>query len=129
VRKELKIKEGELRQALYQKQRIKLDTVVIVKDSLIVDSVGEHRGFTQIINYNPQTILTLVKKDSAYSVKLDISNDQFLYVYKQKQWKYPTFWSRLKHFSWKKVSRNRYKIVNSNVAIKQEDLKIVEIDE
>jgi len=61
------------------------------------------------------------------SIGLDIKNTQYLYVYKQREYKNKkNFFKRLFTLDFKKVDKYKYKIINTNDLLKSEDVRIVE---
>ena len=117
VSKKHNIKSSEILTAATQKQIIDVnkskgvrgDIITILKDSTYKDS----------LQYNNLTkVYYTIGKDSV-NIKLDVKNTQFLYVYKHKQYKNKkNFFQRLFTFDWKKETRYKYKIVNTNDIMK-----------
>lgn len=121
VRKELKIKEKELKQAQSQNQEIKIDTTIVVNEP----------DFIKEIKPNNLTSLTIIKKDSLLTAKLDIKNSQYLYVSKKKEYRrnYKNWFQRLIHFDFKKRGVYKYQIHNTNPIIKVTDTRVIEIED
>lgn len=119
TQKELKIKDKQLKQAQLQHQTIKLDTTVIVRDT----------DFIKEMKPNDLTSLIIIKKDSLLTAKLDIRNEQTLYLTSKREYrnKYKNWFRRLLHFDFKKKNVYNYQIHNSNPIIKIESSRIVEI--
>ena len=108
VRKDLGIKSKELTTAATQTQVINVNTskgvrgdiIEILKDTVYTDSV---------------------------KVNLDIQNSQYLYIYKHKEYKNKkSFIKRLLTFDWKKTTRYKYNIVNTNDAIQTNGVRVIE---
>ncbi len=125
VSKKHNIKSSEILTAATQKQIIDVnkskgvrgDIITILKDSTYKDS----------LQYNNLTkIYYTIGKDSV-NIKLDVKNTQFLYVYKHKQYKNKkNFFQRLFTFDWKKETRYKYKIVNTNDIMKEDSIKVIQ---
>lgn len=125
VSKKHNIKSSEILTAATQKQIIDVnkskgvrgDIITILKDSTYKDS----------LQYNNLTkVYYTIGKDSV-NIKLDVKNTQFLYVYKHKQYKNKkNFFQRLFTFDWKKETRYKYKIVNTNDIIKEDSIRVIQ---
>lgn len=125
VSKKHNIKSSEILTAATQKQIIDVnkskgvrgDIITILKDSTYKDS----------LQYNNLTkVYYTINKDSV-NIKLDVKNTQFLYVYKHKQYKNKkNFFQRLFTFDWKKETRYKYKIVNTNDIIKEDSIRVIQ---
>lgn len=121
VREDLKIKDKELIQAQAQQQEIKLDTTVVVQED----------NFTKEIKPNNLTSLLIIKKDSFLTAKLDIKNEQFLYLASKREYKrqYKNFFRRLCHFDFKKRTVYKYIIHNTNDLIEVTNTRLIQISE
>lgn len=125
VRKENKIKVDKINVAATQTQQIDVkggkgvvgDIITILKDTTYNDS----------IQYNNLTkVYYTIGKDSVY-VKLDFKNTQYLYVYSQKEYKNKKkFIKRLFTLDFKKVTKYKYKIVNTNDLIKEDSVRVIQ---
>lgn len=125
VSKKHNIKSSEILTAATQKQIIYVnkskgvrgDIITILKDSTYKDS----------LQYNNLTkVYYTIGKDSV-NIKLDVKNTQFLYVYKHKQYKNKkNFFQRLFTFDWKKETRYKYKIVNTNDIMKEDSIRVIQ---
>ena len=125
VSKKHNIKSSEILTAATQKQIIDVnkskgvrgDIVTILKDSTYKDS----------LQYNNLTkVYYTIGKDSV-NIKLDVKNTQFLYVYKHKQYKNKkNFFQRLFTFDWKKETKYKYKIVNTNDIMKEDSIRVIQ---
>lgn len=128
IRKQLKIKTSELKTAATQTQIINVnqsqgvggDLSEILKDTIYVDS----------ILYNPLTkVYYAISKDTV-SIGLDVQNTQYLYIYNKKEYKNKkNFFKRLFTWDWKKVTKYKYDIVNTNELLDTKDIRIVETTE
>lgn len=125
VRKEIKIKDKELRTAATQTQIVYVnggkgvDEGIITKDTTYTDS----------IKYNDQTtaIYTLMK--DSIDIQLDIRNTQYLYTYSDRHYKNKkSFIKRLFTLDFKKTTEYKYNIVNTNDLIKTSDVRVVEFN-
>ena len=125
VSKKHNIKSSEILTAATQKQIIDVnkskgvrgDIITILKDSTYKDS----------LQYNNLTkVYYTIGKDSV-NIKLAVKNTQFLYVYKHKQYKNKkNFFQRLFTFDWKKETRYKYKIVNTNDIMKEDSIRVIQ---
>lgn len=123
VRKEVKIKPKQITTAATQTQVIDVNVSkgvggqVIVKDSIYSDS----------IQYNPLTTVHYTISNDSIDIRLDIQNEQYLFVYNTKEYKHKKkFLKRLFTFDFKKVHKYKYEIVNTNDAINTTNVRIVE---
>lgn len=119
TRKELKIKDNEIKSGAYIK--------TVIKDS--IRTVVEDKDFKKLLQLNPLTLITVQKTDSLLNVKLDIQNEQYLYVRRKKVYKnsYKNGWQRFWHFDWKKREISEYEIYNTNPLIKVNETRVVEL--
>ena len=125
VAKNHSIKSSEITTAATQKQVINVskskgvggDIITIIKDSTYNDS----------LQYNDLTkVIYTIGKDSV-NIQLKLDNTQYLYVYKHKEYKNKkNFFQRLFTLDWKKVVKNKYKIVNTNDLIKEDSVRVIE---
>lgn len=128
VREELKIKQKELQFAATQKQVYYViqskgvggDLTEILKDTTYQDS----------IKYNDLTTVNYTIGKDTVSIGIDIQNTQFLYVYKHKEYKNKkNFLQRLFTWDWKKVTKYKYEIMNTNDLLMQSDVRVIESNE
>lgn len=123
VRKELKIKPKQLHTAATQTQVLNVigskgvGGNIIVKDSIYTDS----------ILYNPLTKVKYTIGNDTINIAIDLQNEQYLYVYTKREYKNKkNFFKRLFTFDFKKVTKYKYNIVNTNDLLKSKDVRIVE---
>ena len=121
VRKELKIKNKNLEQAQVINTVIR-DTVTKV--------ITVNRDFDEELKINPLTTIKVTRTDSILTAKIDITNQQILFIEEKKVYKnqYKNGWIRFWHFDWKKIKTRKYQIFNTNPIIKITDTRIVEIN-
>lgn len=119
LRKVLKIKDKELKQANLVKQEIVHDTTVIVKSP----------DFELVIKPNSLTSIIINKKDSLLTHKLNVENVQTLFVTQERVYrrKYKNWFVRLLHLDFKKKTQMDYQIHNSNDIIHTKDTRLIEI--
>lgn len=125
VRDKLKIKPKTVKTAATQTQSIDViqskgvggNIISILKDTIYKDS----------INYNDlTTVYYTIGKDSV-SIGLKLQNDQYLYVYNTKEYKNKkSFIKRLFTFDFKKITKTKYVIHNTNDLIKTDSVRVVE---
>ena len=125
VRDKLKIKPKTVKTAATQTQSIDViqskgvggNIISILKDTIYKDS----------INYNDlTTVYYTIGKDSV-SIGLKLQNDQYLYVYNTKEYKNKkSFIKRLFTFDFKKITKTKYVIHNTNDLIKTDSVRVAE---
>ena len=125
IREKLKIKAKTVKTAATQTQSIDViqskgvggDIISILKDTVYQDS----------INYNDLTTVYYTIGKDTVSIGLKFENDQYLYVYTTKEYKNKkSFIKRLFTFDFKKVTKTKYEIYNTNDLIKSSDVRVVE---
>ena len=123
IRKELKIKPKQLHTAATQTQVLNVigskgvGGNIIVKDSIYTDS----------ILYNPLTKVKYTIGNDTVNIAIDLQNEQYLYVYTKREYKNKkNFFKRLFTLDFKKVTKYKYNIVNTNDLLKSKDVRIVE---
>lgn len=123
VRKELKIKPKQVKTAATQTQVINVIKSKGVKgDVLVKDTI-----YTDSIQYNPLTTVHYTIGKDTVSIGLNVENTQYLYIYTTKEYKNKkNFIKRLFTLDFKKVKKYKYKIVNTNDLLKNDDVRIVE---
>lgn len=121
VRKELKVKNKNLQQAQVINTVIR-DTVTKV--------ITVNRDFDEELKINPLTTIKVTRTDSILTAKIDITNQQILFIEEKKEYKnkYKNGWIRFWHFDWKKIKTRKYQIINSNPIIKVTNTRIIEIN-
>ena len=121
AKKELKIKDKNLEQVQVINTEIK-DTVHTVIKHKQVD-------FEEKLELNPLTTIIVSRKDSILTAKIDIKNQQILFIEEKKEYKnkYKNWLTRFWHFDWKKINTRQYQIHNSNPLIKVTDTRVIEI--
>ena len=123
VRKELKIKPKQIKTAATQTQVINVIKSKGVKgDILVKDTI-----YTDSIQYNPLTTVHYTIGKDTVSIGLNVENTQYLYIYTTKEYKNKkNFIKRLFTLDFKKIKKYKYKIVNTNDLLKNDDVRIVE---
>lgn len=123
VRKELKLKPKQIKTAATQTQVINVIKSKEVKgDILVKDTI-----YTDSIQYNPLTTVHYTIGKDTVSIGLNVENTQYLYIYTTKEYKNKkNFIKRLFTLDFKKVKKYKYKIVNTNDLLKNDDVRIVE---
>lgn len=123
VREKLKIKPKQIHTAATQSQSINVNQSkeilkIIYKDSIYKDT----------IKFNDLTSVSYCIGKDSINIGLDISNQQYLFVYADKHYKNKkSFLKRLLTFDFKKVTTYKYKIENTNDIIQTDSVKVVEI--
>ena len=126
VRKQSKIKKTSLTSAATQTQAIIVnkskeitgkDLITRLKDTTYIDS----------IQYNKYTTVYYTIGKDTVNIGLNLKNTQYLYTYKQKEYKNKkNFFKRLFTLDFKKVTHYKYKIINTNDLLKTSDVRIIE---
>lgn len=100
-----------------------------IKDSIKTIIKPIDRDFIKELNLNQLTTITVSRIDSILSVKLDLQNQQILFIEDTKEYKkkYKNGFIRFLHLDWRKKHIRKYNIYNSNDLIKIIDSRIVEI--
>ena len=127
VRKELKIKPKVIRTTATQTQTIYVTASKGVRGQDIIKTIQKDTVYKDTILINPLTKIDYTIGKDTVSVNLDIKNQQFLYVYKKRQYKNKkSFIKRLFTLDFKKVDMYKYQIVNTNGIIKTSDVRVIE---
>lgn len=123
VRKELKLKPKQIKTAATQTQVINvIKSKGVKRDILVKDTI-----YTDSIQYNPLTTVHYTIGKDTVSIGLNVENTQYLYIYTTKEYKNKkNFIKRLFTLDFKKVKKYKYKIVNTNDLLKNDDVRIVE---
>lgn len=125
VMEERDIKKKNVSTAATQTQSVLVNKSKGVRGQVIVNN--KDSVFTDSIKYNDLTkVFYTISKDSI-DIKLDIRNTQYLYVYKKREYKNKkNFFQRLFTLDWKKVTKYKYEIVNTNDLIKEDSVRVIE---
>ena len=127
VRKELKLKPKVIRTTATQTQTIYVTASKGVRGQDIIRTIQKDTVYKDTILINPLTKIDYTIGKDTVSVNLDIKNQQFLYVYKKRQYKNKkSFIKRLFTLDFKKVDMYKYQIVNTNDIIKTSDVRVIE---
>lgn len=125
VRKELNIKPKQVNTAATQTQAIYVSNSKEVEGDILTtlrDTV-----YTDSMQYNDLTKVYYSIGTDSVKILLDVKNTQYLYIYKQKEYKNKkNFIKRLFTLDFKKVYRYKYNIVNTNDLIEESEVRIVE---
>ena len=121
AQKKLKIKDKNLTDVNVINTEIKDSVRTIIKHKLI--------DFDEELEINPLTTIIVSRKDSILTAKIDIKNQQTIFVTENKEYKntYKNWLVRFFHFDFKKIYIKNYQIVNSNPLIKVTDTRVIEI--
>ena len=123
VRKELKIKPKQLHTAATQTQVLNVIGSKGVGGNIIVKDII----YTDSILYNPLTKVKYTIGNDTVNIAIDLQNEQYLYVYTKREYKNKkNFFKRLFTLDFKKVTKYKYNIVNTNDLLKSKDVRIVE---
>ena len=125
VRKQNKIKASGLTTAATQKQVINVNDSKGVRGNIV--EILKDTVYTDTLQYNPLTKVYYSIGTDSVNIALDIQNTQYLYIYKKKEYKNKkNFIQRLFTFDWKRVTKYKYAIVNTNGLLDTDDVRVVE---
>ena len=121
TKKKLKIKDKNLTNVSVINTEIKDSVKTVIKHKLV--------DFKEELKLNELTTIMVSRKDSILTAKIDIKNQQILFIEEKKEYKnkYKNWLTRFFHFDFKKINTRQYQILNSNPLIKVTDTRIVEI--
>lgn len=121
TRKKLSIKNKNLQSAQV------INTVI--RDT-ITKVITTSKDFNETLKLNPLTTIKVYRTDSILTAKIDIVNQQILFIEEKKEYKnkYKNGWIRFWHFDWRKIRVRKYQIHNTNDLIKVTDTRVVEIN-
>lgn len=121
VANELKISNKRLHTAMSQHTEI----VTVQKDTVLI---SDSCTFDKQFKPNNLTTVNISLRADTISYKLQISNDQYLYIYNERAYKNKgkKFFKRLVTLDWKKITYYKYNIVNTNDLITVGDTRIIE---
>lgn len=127
VREQLKLKPKVIKTTATQTQTIYVTASKGVRGQDIIKTIKRDTVYKDTIQINPLTKVNYTIGKDTVSVNLDIKNQQFLYVYKHRQYKNKkSFIKRLFTLDFKKVDMYKYQIVNTNDIIKTSDVRVIE---
>ena len=127
VRQQLKIKPKVIKTTATQTQTIYVTANKGVRGQDIIKTIQRDTVYKDTIQINPLTKVNYTIGKDTVSIKLDIKNQQFLYVYKHKQYKNKkSFIKRLFTLDFKKIDIYKYQIVNTNDIIKTSNVRVIE---
>lgn len=101
----------------------------VIRDT-ITKVITLDKNFNEELKLNPLTTIKVTRTDSILTAKIDIQNQQILFIEEKKVYKnkYKNGWIRFWHFDWKKIRIRRYQIENSNPLIRVTDTRIIEVN-
>ena len=101
----------------------------VIRDT-ITKVITLDKNFNEELKLNPLTTIKVTRTDSILTAKIDIQNQQILFIEEKKVYKnkYKNGWIRFWHFDWKKIRVRKYQIQNSNPLIRVTNTRIVEIN-
>lgn len=125
VRKELKIKSKQINTAATQKQVLSVNESKGVQGDLI--EILKDTTYNDSIKYNDLTTVHYTIGKDTVNIGIDLQNTQYLYIYSNREYKNKKcFIWRLLTLDFKKVTKYKYEIVNTNDLLNSEDVRIVE---
>lgn len=121
TKKKLKIKDKNLTNVSVINTEIKDSVKTVIKHKLV--------DFKEELKLNELTTIIVSRKDSILKAKLDITNQQIIFVENKREYrnKYKNGWVRFWHFDFKKITTRQYRIENSNPLIKVTDTRVIEV--
>ena len=128
VRKKLNIKQKHLQTAATQTQVINVIQSGQMNDSII--NTIQNSVHKDSIKFNDLTTVSYSINKDSITIGLDIRNNQYLFVYKDRHYKNKkNFFQRLFTLDFKKVTTYKYNIVNTNDLIQTDSVRVIEITE
>ena len=125
IRKEKKIKAKELTTAATQTQIIDVNGSKGVKGDII--TILKDTVYTDTMQYNNLTKVYYSIGTDSVKIALDIQNTQYLYIFHHREYKnQKKFIKRLLTLDFKKVTKYKYDIHNTNELVNTKDVRIVE---
>lgn len=125
VRAELKIKPKQISTAATQTQLLDVNDGKGVGGDL--SEMLKDTTYTDSIKYNDLTTVYYTISKDTVNVGLKIGNTQYLYIYSQKEYENKkNFLKRLFTLDFKKVTKYKYEIINTNDLLKTSDVRVVE---
>lgn len=124
VRKELNIKPKQISTAATQTQVLNVikskgvqgDLSTILKDTTYIDSI-QYNDLTKV-NYT-------IGKDTV-SIGIKLENDQYFFIHNTREYKNKkNFLKRLFTLDFKKVTKTKYEVVNTNDLVKTSNVRVV----
>ena len=127
VREQLKLKPKVIKTTATQTQTIYVTASKGVRGQDIIKTIQRDTVYKDTIQINPLTKVNYTIGKDTVSINLDIKNQQFLYVYKHRQYKNKkSFIKRLFTLDFKKIDIYKYQIVNTNDIIKTSNVRVIE---
>lgn len=126
VRKELKLKSKQVTTAATQTQLINVNASKGVGGQVITNDTV----YSDSIKFNDLTTVYYTIGNDTINIGLDIQNTQYLFIYNKREYKNKkNFLQRLFTLDFKKVTKYKYDIVNTNDLLQTSDVRIVETTE
>lgn len=124
ARKEIGIKDKQIKELTHFNSTITLDTTIIV-------NINEECEFDAVIEYNPQTVfkvaITKIDTNTVLRHSAEISGSFNAYTYESTEWKESNFFKRLFLFRWKKYHYESNVLTSDNALIKIKDFKVIKV--
>ena len=125
VSKALKIKPKQIKTAATQTQVIDVNGGKGVKGDII--SILRDTVYTDSIKFNDLTTVNYSIGKDTVAMNLHIGNTQYLFINTHREYKNKkNFIQRLFTFDFKKVTKYKYKIVNTNDLIQTDSVRVIE---
>lgn len=126
VAKKNKITLNQIRTAATQTQSLSVNKSKGVQGDLS-SIIYKDSTYTDSLSYNPLTTVYYTIGKDTVNIKLDIQNTQYLYIYSTKEYKNKkNFFKRLFTLDFKKVTKYKYDIINTNDLLKSDSVRVVE---
>lgn len=125
VRKENNIKASNIHTAATQTQTLTVNESKGVRGDLI--TILKDTTYKDTIQFNDQTTVCYTVGKDTVNIALDVHNTQYLYTIAKREYKNKkNFFKRLFTLDFKKVTKYKYQIINTNDLIKTDSVRIIE---
>lgn len=126
TRKELKIKDKELKEMTSFVASMKTDTTIN-----ITNIINDSCEFNLVVTYNPQTVFSIANKkvngQDSLTHRAYVASGFKAYIYDRSDWREPNFFKRLFLFKWKKDKTERSVLVPDNDKLKVTGFKVIKV--
>ena len=124
VRNELKIKPKRVQTAATQTQVLDVNESKGVQGDLL--TILKDTTYTDSIQYNDLTKVNYTIGKDTVSIGIKLENDQYFFIHNTREYKNKkNFFKRLITLDFKKVTKTKYEVVNTNDLVKTSNVRVV----